>query len=363
MIVMKRIINLLRFIKNVKSFLCRDNLYPEELSKSKMRIFLEQIYFILKYGNFEPHYYNYGLNRKSHNLKYIQDNYLLPFRKIQDKIYNLNDKHPKYGFQTGGGILDDKFYFYLFLKSLNFPTPSVYIYIKENTLLYINPEFANSNLSLREILKKDMNVFVKKVDGMNGANIFHLKTYDNEVYINSVKSNMSSLLDILSNGDYIIQEKIIQHDKISEINGTSINTIRLQTINNNGEIICFNPAMRIGRNNSITDNWSTGGVILGIDQSKGVLMEYGFIKYPFARRVKEHPDSNFIFSGFEIPFFDKAVSLSIQLHKILYRCHSIGWDIAITQNGPVFIEANRNWVSSIPQTVHGGIKYINKYLS
>jgi hypothetical protein len=35
--------------------------------------------------------------------------------------------------------------------------------------------------------------------------------------------------------------------------------------------------------------------------------------------------------------------MSKKLHSFFYGIHSIGWDIAITEDGPVFIEGNDNW--------------------
>ncbi len=35
---------------------------------------------------------------------------------------------------------------------------------------------------------------------------------------------------------------------------------------------------------------------------------------------------------------------------------SVGWDIAIGENGPVFIEGNDNWEINGPQICNGGLK-------
>ena len=45
----------------------------------------------------------------------------------------------------------------------------------------------------------------------------------------------------------------------------------------------------------------------------------------------------------------------------MYRSHSIGWDIAITKDGPMFIEGNDRWEVSMIQAVHGGMGYMMKY--
>ena len=41
--------------------------------------------------------------------------------------------------------------------------------------------------------------------------------------------------------------------------------------------------------------------------------------------------------------------------------HSIGWDIAITEHGYIFIEANGLWEISLVQAVHGGLKEVEQY--
>ena len=53
---------------------------------------------------------------------------------------------------------------------------------------------------------------------------------------------------------------------------------------------------------------------------------------------------------------DGIVSLAEKLHEKLSSIRVIGWDIAITSDGPVFIEGNDNPEISGLQTVNGGLK-------
>jgi glutathione synthase/RimK-type ligase-like ATP-grasp enzyme len=48
--------------------------------------------------------------------------------------------------------------------------------------------------------------------------------------------------------------------------------------------------------------------------------------------------------------------LAEKLHEKLSSIRVIGWDIAITSDGPVFIEGNDNAEISGLQTVNGGLK-------
>jgi hypothetical protein len=40
----------------------------------------------------------------------------------------------------------------------------------------------------------------------------------------------------------------------------------------------------------------------------------------------------------------------------LYGIHSIGWDIAITDNGPIFIEGNDDWDGTIAMSLESDFK-------
>ena len=46
----------------------------------------------------------------------------------------------------------------------------------------------------------------------------------------------------------------------------------------------------------------------------------------------------------------------MSFHEKLGDIHSIGWDIAITKDGPIFIEGNDNWELSLMQACNGGLK-------
>lgn len=115
------------------------------------------------------------------------------------------------------------------------------------------------------------------------------------------------------------------------------------------------------REGSYVDNWAKGGIFVGIDMESGKLFERGFIKQIYGTSVKSYIDSGVVFKDYEIPYFQEAVKLAQKLHTTMYRCHSVGWDIAITEQGPIFIEGNGLWEISLLQAAHGGLKHIEKY--
>ena len=349
-------------VKHWRKFTDCDSYYPDYEHKSKKSMFFDQLFFIWEYGDVEPFYFTYGFDRKDMTRQRMAKEYLLPYSLFQKRINYLNFNHPLYDSFHGRVITCDKFYFYIFLNQVGIPTPKVYCYIKNKAALFFDPMFSiDSSLpvrdQLRSFLSNDMDAFVKPAAGQLGKGTFPLSVSGNHIFIDGKDTPMSTAVDKLLSASFLVQERIIQHPKMASLCPSSLNTIRLQTvIDKAGQVHPFGAGLRIGRIWNSVDNWAKGGVFVGIDMGKGTLKSLGVIKPQFGTSLTSHPDTGVEFNGFEIPFYKEAECLAIKLHQFLYRCHSVGWDIAITEQGPVFIEGNGLWEISMAQSVHGGLK-------
>lgn len=343
--------------------------YPECARKTKRQVLKDQILFIWKYGYVEEYYFTYGFDRVEMTREKMEK-YIVPYRAFLNRIDYLNFHNPYYddfnGKITCRVFNQDKFYFYLFLSRIGIPTPKVYCFIKHHRVLYLNDDYSiDKSLDAKEQLKvmfsRDIDVFAKPADGMMGKGVFRLQIKDAKPYVDGVEHDIDELIDAILSADYLLQETIIQDERMAKLCPSSVNTIRLQTVmDKDGEVIPFGAMIRIGREGSSVDNWAKGGIIVGINDD-GKLKDVGYLKPKFGTTTKKHPDTNMVFEGYEIPFFQEAITKAIELHKIMYRSHSIGWDIAITKDGPMFIEGNDRWEISMIQAVHGGIRYLMKY--
>ena len=80
--------------------------------------------------------------------------------------------------------------------------------------------------------------------------------------------------------------------------------------------------------------------------------------------LRSHPDSGIIFDGYPLPFLKDAVDLCIKAHRLFYFNYIIGWDVAITDNGPLIVEANEKPGMNVAQALDGGLrKKILRYAS
>ena len=348
-------------IRRAKSICKQKSYYPDEPHKSTWQIFCDQLYFIWKFGGKEKYYFVYGFDRKSMDRKKICDEYIVFEHAFLNKMFKNNNYFDrKKRICSANCIVSDKFYFYLFLKSLNISTPKILYYTRNGKLFY--DEYHHGD-EISTILNHDMDAFAKEFDGQLGDGAFAIKVQDAKVYVNNVwVPSTDDLLKTFTTANYIIQERIIQHPALNKLCSTAVNTIRLVTlITPNEEIVAVRAGLRIGREGNCVDNCAKGGIFVGIDMNTGKLMKKGIIKPPHGKIVYQHPDNGIVFEGYEIPFFKDAIDLAKELHSKLYRIHSVGWDIAITPEGPMFIEGNSLWEVSGTQAAVGGLKHIEKY--
>ena len=68
--------------------------------------------------------------------------------------------------------------------------------------------------------------------------------------------------------------------------------------------------------------------------------------------------------GFQIPFWKDTIKMVTSAALYSQENKSVGWDIAITEEGPELIEANHNWCKLLWQLpVKQGLKKeLEKYL-
>lgn len=140
--------------------------------------------------------------------------------------------------------------------------------------------------------------------------------------------------------NFQIQERVKQHEKMSALNPTSVNTLRIVTYRSGMEILVVYVVVRIGRSGQVIDNQSAGGMSTTVDKN-GRLGKYCFGGYNEDNITKT--DTGVVLDGYEVPSFHKAIDAVKKQHFNLPFFDIIGWDIAIDDEGdPVVLEWNAN---------------------
>ena len=145
--------------------------------------------------------------------------------------------------------------------------------------------------------------------------------------------------ELLREGLYLIEETIAQQEKMQLLCDACVNTLRIVTVlDDDGQAHVVYTLLRVGDGESPTDNVSSGGMYTMPDAN-------GKIVHPmFCDRTgmyyTEHPKSGFVFTGFGIPFYAQAAELCTQAALVEPHVRYVGWDVAVTADGPVLVEGN-----------------------
>lgn len=157
---------------------------------------------------------------------------------------------------------------------------------------------------------------------------------------------------IVPNNDFVLQQMVEQSDETKVFNPSSLNCMRITTLNLNGVVSVCSRAIKCGPKDSVVDNIGTGrrGVIVGLSP-EGYLNEAGF--YGNGDQATEHHGVQF--EGKKIEHFDKVADAALSLHKLTDKCKIIGWDIALdSNNDPVLIEGNVKYPGIVFEQVCSG---------
>lgn len=322
--------------------------------RSNFAIFCDFVKGFVKNGETDSCYWLYDFPHKSPD---EQNEYLhyAEFRKDRNRI-NLKEFFSESGREHWNYlvVLRDKLIFWQFLKGMGFKTPECCYYynFRDRSLTDIrNGQIIDPS----EILHESGDFFCKAIEGECGKGIYKLRIDNGNLFANGKQVEK---LDKPNASSYLIQRNVIQHDDINKIYSKSVNTIRAITIiDKHGVPQLLSAVMRFGAHGNLVDNWFQGGFVVGINDD-GTLRDFGIYEFPINGEiiVNEHPDTHVKFGGISIPFYTDAVAEALRLHSFIPQIRAIGWDIAITPDGPTFIEGNDNFEISLHQTVDNGLK-------
>lgn len=250
-------------------------------------------------------------------------------------------------------------YFLFYFENLNKKQRSTYITrgVNNNYLRYLNDRnyykyFRNKvlfNESFKDFIKRDyldlntssledFKLFIKK------HNSFIVKPIDDtgghgiEKISISNKTNIKNLYNHLKeNNQALVEELVIQHKDMAALAEKSVNTLRIVTITIDNKTHIMLRVIRIGNGINPVDNFHSGGMFAYFDEN-------GVITTPAADRegivYEKHPYTNIKIQGYKIPYYKEAIDMAIKASKVIPQIKYIGFDIAITKNGPLIIEGN-----------------------
>lgn len=180
-----------------------------------------------------------------------------------------------------------------------------------------------------DFFKQNKVIIVKPIDGEGGKGIEKYK------YINDEESKIvySSLL---FKKQLLVEQCIKQHPDMNKLYNKSVNTLRMFTFYKDGQAYFLQAILKVG-NGGVVDNFSSGGMYTYVDDEGTV---YAEAIDQMDNKYYKHPISNETIVGFKVPMFKEAVSMVKEAAKVVPEMGYIGWDVAISEDGPVLVEGN-----------------------
>jgi hypothetical protein len=192
-------------------------------------------------------------------------------------------------------------------------------------------------------------LFVKKAGGRGGRGAERWDYSDSDLFEGSEGQRLSSseLLDHLTNRaqrePLLVQEQVRPHRDLIELTTGALPTVRITTCVNERaepEIMSAVFRMAIGDNRTV-DNLHAGGIASEVRLENGVLSIASNLGMDARIGWHErHPNSGVMIVGHLLPLWTETKALAIEAHRAFADRVMIGWDIAITDEGPVIVEGN-----------------------
>lgn len=319
----------------------------------------------LRHGFSPLEYYLYDFDGKNRSresrLSFISNDRIIRiFRR------RLNNKHwiP---------LLQNKLLFFLFYSRFNLPVVKVYGFYHPNGGYALDGTLFNDSKELKVWLHKRRykNLVVKPIGSLGGKGIM---VFDEFISADTLKGNdgrtytLDDIVDFMHKDimkrqriedsccGYLIEEKIIQDPAMNVLSSASLNSVRIATLlTSEGKVRLDFAMLRVGKEGSLTDNLHQGGYVVNIDLSDGSLD-----RKTFGYRGKEGPwveekevRVNGLFRNGRVPHWEDMVALAKQAAALSPELRTVGWDIALSRDGPVLMEGNDNWDMVIAQVLAG----------
>ncbi len=342
-------------VAGISRIVAKPTFYPEMERKSDRERWADNFRWLCKYRELNTYYTSYGLDVKG-----FRDPDAFISHRDFCRIRNQGNQR-KIRTDTGNynyiALLRDKYLFAAYLSAAigkQYIIPTVALITGKTAYIPERGEWIDA----AGVLQEDHDYVFKVIDGECADGVTLVSVRDGKVFSDGGSFTKEDFLDRISAKRRIVQHVVKQHEALRAFGTKSVNTIRVVTIKgSSGAVNVFAAFLRIASSaDSFVDNRAAGGLGVGVNLENGTLMKYGFPHDSFGVKSTEHQVSHIVFEGFQLPYWEEAAELVKKAHMQFYEIQSIGWDVVLTDEGPVLLEGNDDWEISGPQDTSGGLK-------
>ena len=147
-----------------------------------------------------------------------------------------------------------------------------------------------------------------------------------------------TLAYLRANSGGIVEEYIQQHPTLAQLNPGAVSIVRFYTVTAPSGTYLFAPVLTAAIEKDIS-NGCQDALTAMIDIRTGVVLtdavdQNNCIDYA------AHPVTGVAFPGLQLPFWDETIDMMRRAVPLASKISNIGWDVTMTADGPLIIEAN-----------------------
>jgi len=253
-------------------------------------------------------------------------------------------------------LVRDKGIFYRYCMALGIPIPKLYaIFFRTTAGWSCKGAILTSRSNWEKFFDNQlpMEFVIKPARGSHGRKV-NIFSRNEEGFIDAFGKTYraadiyDTMLSAHQYDSFIIQERLKNHPELVRLNDVPfLQTVRIITfVDRNNHCQILHAYLKLITGQNVTDNFDdglSGNMEVEASLDDGVLGP-AIALAPNGLVIKNnHPKTGLSFDRFQLPLWEPTCKLIKKTAPMFLPLRTIGWDVALTPNGPCILEANSWW--------------------
>ena len=140
-------------------------------------------------------------------------------------------------------------------------------------------------------------------------------------------------------GGMIVERRLRPHDRLAQVMPNVLHTVRVITYLE-PEPAIIDAVLRVGSGGAAADNMHAGGLVVPIDLASGQCGQATMLVDGLPQIVDHHPLTGQRITGMLLPGWEEVLTLARKAAGAFDMQKSLGWDIGLSDSGPMIVEGN-----------------------
>jgi len=140
-------------------------------------------------------------------------------------------------------------------------------------------------------------------------------------------------------GGMFVQRRVAPHPELARIVPNVLHTVRVVTFLDPQPRV-IDAVLRVGNGRVAADNMHSGGIAVPVDLATGRCGDGALVVDGLTQDISHHPLTGERIAGTLLPDWQQVLDLAVTAARTFDMQRSLGWDIGLSDRGPVLLEGN-----------------------